>query len=170
VPVERGEMTTRDMGVIADLISRRYAEHRARFRCADPAQVDAGAQSVTAGLLEAAFIRYLGFDYHAEVSPPDDFLGLVTLRGTGTLTAAGEQLEFARGDVLLDPTDRPYTADMCDCAFALLRVPRPVACELAEEHTGLPGAGLQFKSIAPVSASARVLWSQTVGFSCRLAS
>jgi hypothetical protein len=86
------------------------------------------------------------------------------------LTAAGEQLEFARGDVLLDPTDRPYTADMCDCAFALLRDPRPVACELAEEHTGLPGAGLQFKSIAPVSASARVLWSQTVGFSCRLAS
>jgi hypothetical protein len=89
VPVVRGELTTRDMGVIADLISRRYVEHRARFRCDDPAQVDAGAQSVTAGLLEVAFIRYQGFDYHAEVSPPDDFLGLVTLRGTGTLTAAG---------------------------------------------------------------------------------
>jgi hypothetical protein len=40
--------------------------------------------------------------------------------------AGGEQVRFARGDVLLDPTDRGYTADMRDCAFALLRVPRAV--------------------------------------------
>jgi AraC-like DNA-binding protein len=167
VPVLRIEMTTRDMEVIADLINRLYVEHRARFRCADPARVDAGVRSVTAGLLEAAIVRYQGFDYHARVSPPDDFLGLVTLSGTGTLTAGRDHLDFAHGDVLLDPTDRPYTADMHDCASALLRVPRLVAGDLAEEHTGLPAADLRFESIAPVSASARALWSQTVAFICR---
>jgi hypothetical protein len=71
------------------------------------------------------------------------------LTGTGTLTAAREQVRFTRGDVLLDPTDRPYTADMHDCSFALLRVPRPVADDLAEEHTGLPAADPRFDSIVP---------------------
>jgi AraC-like DNA-binding protein len=167
VPVLRIEMATRDMEEIAELVDRLYVEHRARFQCADPARVDAGVRSVTAGLLEAAIVRYQGFDYHARVSPPDDFLGLVTLSGTGTLTAARDCLDFARGDVLLDPVDLPYTADMQDCTFMLLRVPRLVAGNLAEEHTGLPAPGLRFESIAPVSASARALWSQTVAFICR---
>jgi AraC-like DNA-binding protein len=129
--------------------------------------VDAGAQSVTAGLLEAAILRYQGFDYQARVRPPDDFLGLLTLAGTGTLTAARDQANFTPGDVLLDPVDLPYTADMHDCAFAVLRVPRLVAGRLAEEYTGLPAAQLRFESIAPVSAAARALWSQTVAFLCR---
>ena len=167
IPVQRTEMTTRDMDVIADLISRLYVEHQARFRCLYPARVDAGARAATTGLLEAAVVRCRGFDYHASVSPPDDFFALVTLTGTGTLIAAREQVRFARGDVLLDPTDRPYTADMHDCSFALLRVPQPVAGDLAEERTGLPAADLRFESIAPVSASARVLWSHTVAFICR---
>ena len=166
-PVQRVEMTTRDMDVIADLINRLYVEHQPRFRCLDPARVDAGARVATTGLLEAAVVRYQGFDYHARVSPPDDFFALVTLTGTGTLTAAREQVRFTRGDVLLDPTDRPYMADMHDCSFALLRVPRPVTDDLAEERTGLPAADLRFESIAPVSASARVLWSHTVAFICR---
>jgi AraC-like DNA-binding protein len=160
-------MTTRDMDVIADLINRVYVEHQARFRCADPARVDAGARSVTAGLLEAAVVRYKGFDYHAQVSPPDDFLALVTLSGSGTVTAAREQVRFTRGHALLDPTEVPFTADMHDCAFALLRIPRPVAGDVAEEHTGVPAMDLRFESIAPVSPSARALWSQTVAFICR---
>jgi AraC-like DNA-binding protein len=167
VPVQRIEMSTPDMDVIAELINQRYVEHRARFRCADPGRVDAGARAVTAGLLEAAVLRYRGFDYHAEVSPPDDLLALVTLTGTGTLATAREQLNFARGDALLDPTDLPYTAAMHDCAFALVQLPRPVAGELAEEHTGLPAADLRFESIAPVAAPARVPWSQTVLYICR---
>jgi AraC-like DNA-binding protein len=174
IPVQRTEMTTRDMDVIADLISRLYVEHQARFRCPDPARVDAGARAATTGLLEAVVVRYQGFDYHASVSPPDDLVGPpddffapVTLTGTGTLTTAREQVRFTRGDVFLNPTDRPYTADMHDCSFALLRVPRPVADDLAEERTGLPAADLRFESIAPVSASARVLWSHTVAFICR---
>jgi hypothetical protein len=76
-------------------------------------------------------------------------------------------VRFTRGDVFLAPTDRPYTVDMHDCKFALLRVSRPVADDLAAEHTGLPAADLRFESIAAVSASARVLWSRTVAFICR---
>jgi hypothetical protein len=53
---------------------------------------------------------------------------------------------------------------MHDCAFAFLRVPQPVPGGLAEEHTGLPADDLRFESIAPVSASACALWSQTVAF------
>jgi AraC-like DNA-binding protein len=164
VAVQRVAMTTRDLDVIADLINRLYVEHRARFRCADPARVDAAARSATAGLLEAAVVRYKGFDYRARVSPPDDFLGLVTLSGTGTLTTAREQLQFSTGDVLLDPTDLPYTADMHDSAFAVVRVPRRVLGDLAEEHTGLPAGDLRFESVAPASASAGAVWSQTVSF------
>src|SRR5215472_5015251 len=36
MPVQRIEMTTQDMDVIADLMNERYAEHRARFWCYDP--------------------------------------------------------------------------------------------------------------------------------------
>jgi len=36
VGVQRAEMTTRDMDVIAELIDRQYVEHRATFRCTDP--------------------------------------------------------------------------------------------------------------------------------------
>ena len=134
IPVQRTEMTTRDMDVIADLINRRYVEHQARFRCLDPARVDAGTRAATTGRLKAAVVRCQGFDCQARVSPPDDFLALVTLTGTGTLTAAREQVPFIRGDVLLDPTDRSCTAAMHDCSFALLRVPRPAVGDLAEEH------------------------------------
>lgn len=166
VGVQRAEVTTRDMEAIAGLINRQYVEHKATFRCTDPSRVDAGARSVIADPLEAAVVRHRGFSYHAQVRPPDDFFALVTLSGTGTLATAREQVSFTTGDVLLDPIDLPFSADMHDCAFALLRVPRLVAGDLAEEHTGLAAADLRFESVAPVSASARALWSRTVAFVC----
>jgi hypothetical protein len=70
IPVQRAEMATRDMDVIAALINRLYVEHQARFRCLDPARVDAGARAATTGLLEAAVVRFQGFDYHARSAPP----------------------------------------------------------------------------------------------------
>ena len=71
MPVQRIEMTTLDMDVIADLMNERYAEHRARVRCDDPARADAGVRTVTADPLDAALVRLQGFNYQAEVSPPD---------------------------------------------------------------------------------------------------
>jgi AraC-like DNA-binding protein len=167
LPVHRLEMATRDMDVIAGLINHRYAEHRASFRCSAPGQVDASMCAATTGLVEAAVLRFRGFDYRAQSSPPDDFLAAVVLHGAGTLATATERLHFTRGDVLLDPADVPFAANLLDSAFAALRIPRQVVGELAEQYAGLPAASLRFESMAPVSGAARALWSQTVGFLCR---
>ena len=86
--VRRIEMTTRDMAVIAEVMNERYAEHRARFWCDDPARVDAGVRTVTAGPLDAALVRLRGVHYQADISPPDAFLALVLLTGTGTMPSA----------------------------------------------------------------------------------
>ena len=44
---------------------------------------------------------------------------------------------------------------------------RPVAAELAEEHTGLPAKDLRFESVTPVSAAAGAQWARTASFICR---
>src|SRR5215472_1764987 len=167
MPVQRIEVTTQDMDVIADLMNQRYAEHRARVRCDDPARVDAGVRTVTAGPLDAALVRLQGFNYQAEISPPDAFLALVVLAGTGTMAFGQDQVSLARGDVMLDAADQQHIADMHDSVVAVVRVPRPVAAELAEEHTGLPATDLRFESATPVSAAAGAQWAQTASFICR---
>jgi AraC-like DNA-binding protein len=166
VPVHRVSMTTRDMDVIAAL-NQRYVEHQARLRCADPARIDAGVRAAVTSLLEVAIVRHQGFDYYCRGGPPDDFLSSVMLHGTGTVATSRERRRFAHGDVLLVPADETWTADMHDSAFAMLRISRQAVGELAEEHTGLPAASLRFESIAPLSASGRALWAQTVAFLCR---
>ena len=163
MPVQRIEMTTQDMDVIADLVNERYAEHRARFWCDDPARVDAGVRTVTAGPLEAALVRLRGFHYRAEVSPPDAFLALGLLAGTGTVAFGQDQVSLARGDVMLDATDLRHTADMRDSVVTLVRLPRPVAAELAEEHAGLPATGLRFESVTPPATCAGSGWSGRTG-------
>jgi hypothetical protein len=62
VPVERAELVTQDMELIAELISQLYVEHRARFGCADPSRVDGSVRSATAGVLRACLMRYGGLD------------------------------------------------------------------------------------------------------------
>jgi len=121
MPIQRIEMAIQDMDVIAELMNERFAEHRARFCCDDPARVDAGVRTVTVGPL----------------------------------------------DVMLDAIDLQRTADMHDSVVALVRLPRPVAAELAEEHTGLPATDLRFESITPVSATAGTQWARTALFICR---
>jgi AraC-like DNA-binding protein len=122
---------------------------------------------VTAGPLDAALVRLRGFRYQADISPPDAVLALVLLGGTGTMAFGPDQVSLTRGDVMLDATDRQHTADMHDSVAALVRVPRPVAAELAEEQTGLPGTGLRFESITPVSAAAGAQWARMALFICR---
>ena len=167
MPVHRIDMATRDMGVIAGLMNERYAEHRARFWCDDPARVDAGVRTVTAGPLDAALVRLRGFRYQADISPPDAVLALVLLAGTGTMVFGPDQVGLTRGDVMLDATDLQHTADMHDSVVAVVRLPRPVAAGLAEEHAGLPAAGLRFESVTPVSAAAGAQWARTASFVCR---
>ena len=92
---------------------------------------------------------------------------LVVLNGHGSFTRAREQVHFTRGDAILLPSDQRFAADMDDCVFALVRIPEQFVNLLAEEHAGLPATGLRIESIAPVSASARALWSRTSAFICR---
>jgi hypothetical protein len=49
-----------------------------------------------------------------------------------------DQVSLTRGDVMLDATDLRHTADMHDSVVTLVRLPRPVAADLAEEHTACP--------------------------------
>lgn len=60
VPVERGELVTSDMDLLAARIRELHAVDRtaARFRCPDPARVDGRVYSAAAGGLNAALIRY----------------------------------------------------------------------------------------------------------------
>jgi len=61
VPVERSELGTQDMDVLADLVRQLYFDHTASFRCPDPAAVGiAAAAGVTARALHCTFRRYYG--------------------------------------------------------------------------------------------------------------
>jgi len=70
---------------------------RASFRCTAPGEVDAGLCAATTGLLEASVLRFRGFDYRAQASPPDDFIALVVLHGNGS-TGAFSWPRGPRGD------------------------------------------------------------------------
>ncbi|HEY1918532.1 MAG TPA: AraC family transcriptional regulator [Streptosporangiaceae bacterium] len=165
--VQRVDMITRHMDVVADLVNRRYVEHKAWFQCPAPSQVNAGLRSAAAGDTEAAVLRYKGFRYQARASAPGDLLAVVALHGNGSFTQARDQACFTRGDAILLPDDQPFRADMNDCVFALISIPSRLAGELAEEHTGLPAAGLRFTSMTPLNTAARTSWAQTAAFICR---
>src|ERR1700761_4456313 len=98
IAVQRSELATREMDVMAALINRQYVEHRAWFRCPAPSRVDAGIRSAVAGPLEGAVARYRGFEYRAQASGPGDHLALVVLGGRGAFLREREQLRFAAGD------------------------------------------------------------------------
>lgn len=85
VPVERAELATQDMDLIADLIRQIYVEHKATFRCPDPAQVNGDLRSATADGLNAGLLGYGGFEYTAELLPISSPLAVVVLRARGSL-------------------------------------------------------------------------------------
>jgi len=69
VPVERAELVTQDMDLLAELIRDLYFEHAALFRCPDPDRVDGRMHSATASGLNTACVRYGGFTYTAGLEP-----------------------------------------------------------------------------------------------------
>jgi AraC-like DNA-binding protein len=166
VSVERADLVTKDMDLIADLVGRLYVEHTALFRCDDPAQVDGVVRSATVNGLKAGLLRYGGFEYDAVLDPTDAPTAVTVTRGSGTMTAAGEELCFARGGAFMVPANLPSAALMHDAGFALLRVPWPVARSLAEERTSMPATDLRFDAITPVSAERQAIWASTAKFVC----
>jgi AraC-like DNA-binding protein len=138
VAVERSEVATREMDVMADLINRQYVEHKAWFRCPEPSRIDAGMRSAVAGPLEASIGRYRGFEYYAQASGPEDYLVLVVLNGEAVFVRAKEQLHFGRHFLT----------------------------DFAEEQLGLPAGSTRIESIAPLSPAAGARWSRTSAFIC----
>jgi AraC-like DNA-binding protein len=166
IPVERTELVTKDMDLIAHLVGRLYVEHAALFRCDDPAQVDGKVRSVAVNGLKAGLLRYGGFEYDAVLEPTDAPTAVTVTRGSGTMTAAREEHCFTRGGAFMVPADLPSAALLYDSGFALLRVPWPVARSLAEERTGMPATDLRFEAITPVSAEQQAMWASTAKFVC----
>ncbi|HET9973482.1 MAG TPA: AraC family transcriptional regulator [Streptosporangiaceae bacterium] len=166
LPVERDELVTKDMHLLADLLGRLYVEHAALFRCDDPAQVDGEVRSATVGGLKAGLLRYGRFDYDAVTEPADAPTAVTVTHGSGTIAVAGEEHCWARGGAFMLPSDLPSTVVQYDAGFALLRVPWPVTWSLAEERTSLPAADLRFESTAPISAERQAMWASTAKFVC----
>jgi AraC-like DNA-binding protein len=166
IPVERAELVTKDMGLIADLVRRLYVEHAALFRCDDPARVDGEVSSATVNGLKAGLLRYGGFEYDAVIEPADAPTAVTVTRGSGTMTSAREEHCFTRGGAFMLPADLTSAALLRDSGFALLRVPWPVVRSLAEERTSLPATDLRFEAIAPVSAERQAMWASTAKFVC----
>lgn len=164
VPVERAELATQDMDLIADPIRQIYVEHKATFRCPDPAQVNGDVRSATADGLNAGLLGYGGFEYTAELLPISSPLAVVVLRGSGVIATSREERRFTLGDVFMVPTDLPSATTFDDAAYASLQVPWAVAASLAEEHTGLPAADLRFDSMAPISAEQQRVFARTAEF------
>jgi AraC-like DNA-binding protein len=167
VPVERMELATPDPDEIAGLVNQLYVEHTARFRREDRVQIDSGLRAASAGPLSASLMHWTSFDYDADCNPPGQLVGTLCLAGTVTATMAREEVRFSPGDGFMPPPDRPYRVDMRQNMLTLVQVPRAIAGELAEQHTGLPAAKLRFESVAPVSRSALGFWSRTMTLICR---
>jgi AraC-like DNA-binding protein len=166
VPVERAELVTQDMELIAELISQLHVEHRAHFRCADASRVEGTVRSATAGGLCASLTRYGGFGYDAHIGPDSDPHAVVVLQGDGVISPAREELYFTGGDAFMPPADRSHVTSMHDVGLAIVQVPSAVVGRLAEEAAGLPAADLRFESMPPVSAARQAAWARTAGFIC----
>jgi AraC-like DNA-binding protein len=166
IPVDRAELVTKDMNLLADLLGRLYVEHAALFRCDDQDRVDGEVRSATVNGLKAGLLRYGGFDYDAVVEPADAPTAVTVTHGSGSIAADGEEHCWARGGAFLLPSDLPSMVFQYDAGFALLRVPWPVARSLAEERASIPAADLRFEAMAPISAGRQAIWASTAKFVC----
>ncbi len=159
VPVDRAELVTRDIDLLADLIGELYVEHTPSFSCPDPNLVDGGLRSATAGGLNVSLTRYGGLAYSAKVSPTSPPVACVYLRGSGVVATASEELRVTGGDVFMMPAHLSSTAEIDDADAIAMRVPWAAADALAEASTGLPARDLRFEAMAPVSADAGQLFA-----------
>src|SRR6201996_7366246 len=166
IAVQRSELATREMDVMAALINRQYVEHKAWFRCPAPSRVDAGIRWSAAGPLEVSVARYRGFEYYAQASGPEDYLALVVLSGEGAFIRDREQLRFVPGDAVLLPSGEPFKADMRDFAYSLVRIPRQFLADFAEERLGLAAGATRIETVAALSRRAGGRWSRAAALLC----
>ena len=102
--VERAELRTTDMDLLASMFRQQYVDHAAAFRCADPATVDGRLRTATAGELTAGMLGYDGFEYTAHLDPVPAPTTVMVLRGAVTVTTRSQEQHFTAGDVIMLPT------------------------------------------------------------------
>jgi len=164
-PVERAELRTTDMDLLADTIRRRYGGHAATFRCTDPAMVDGHVRTATAGGLTAGMLGYAGFEYTAQLDPAPGPLTVMVARGAGSLTTRRQEQRFTAGDVTMLPTDWPSLGETTTpIRYVTLQVPWARVHALAEEGAGVPAGSLRFESTAPLSAARQRAYASTAVF------
>jgi hypothetical protein len=152
--VERTELRTTDMDLLASLLREQYVDHVARFRCADPAAVEGQVRTATADGLTAGRVGYDGFRYTANVEAVRAPTTVAVLRGAVTVTARAQEHCFTAGDVMMLPTHQPTVGEtMTGVTYVTLQVPWTQVHTLAEEGAGVPAGSLRFESTAPVSAA-----------------
>lgn len=161
VPLQRVELVTQDMDLVAGLIRELYAGHEATFSCPDPALVDGRVRSVTADGLTASLIRYGGFRYAAKVEPVKPPVAVVCTGNSGIITTTREDLRLTHGDVFMCPADLPAATAVDAGDYMTLQVPWAAMGSAAEAVTGTPAADLRFWTMAPVSAERQRMFAKT---------
>jgi len=166
VPVERAELVTRDVDLLAEQLRQAYYDHTARFRCLDPARVDAVLRTATAGPLSAGVVGCYGFEYAGEQEMAGPLTAALVTDGNLFIAAGGDELRVTAGDVIMVPHAAPSTVAMGDAGSMTLALPMVTAGSLAEAVTGVPAADLRFAAMAPVSAERRAMFARTVELIC----
>jgi AraC-like DNA-binding protein len=164
LPVAQTELVTQDLDQLSELGRQIYAEHAARFRCADAHSVAGHMHWAVTDSVATGLVRYSGFGCDVQIEPVDMPNAGVLKRGSGGIISAGEEVPYVPGSAFLMPADRPSTAYSDDVAMVTLQVPSTVVSALAEEATGLPAAELRFAAMAPVSAARQGTFAKTVDF------
>ena len=165
--VERAELHTTDMDVIAGMVRQQYAGHSATFRCADPAMVRGQLRTAAVGGLTAGLLGYDGFEYTAHLDPMRAPTTVTVLRGAVTVTARRQVRRFTAGDVLMMPADQAARGQtMTDITYLTLQVPWAALDALAEEEGEVRGQPLRFDSTAPLSPASQRAYASTAAFIC----
>lgn len=162
--VGRRVLITRDMELIAELISELLAEHAPRFSVPDPARVQGTVRSAAAGGLAASLIRYGGFTYSARVEPVKTPLAVVCTGNSGIVTTPREDLSLGPGDAFMPSAELRSATTVSEGDYAALQVPWEAVTSLAETAYGVPAAKLRFQAMAPVTAARGHLLAATARF------
>jgi AraC-like DNA-binding protein len=164
--IERTELRTTDMDLLAGLFREQYVDHTATFRCLDPVAVEGQVRIATTGGLTAGWLAQGGIEYTARTDPATVPTTAVVLRGNGQLTAGRHERCLSAGDASMVPLDQPASAVMSDAGYLTLQVPWAALRTLAWEGAGVLAGSLRFESTAPVSAALQRAYASTAAFIC----
>jgi AraC-like DNA-binding protein len=153
-PVQRAELVTRDVDVLAELVREVYFDHAASVRWVDPDQVSGVLCTATVGALTAGLVDWAGLEYTSEEEAPGCLTTVAVRRGRTGLVTRQARGQFGAGDVFMVPPTDFSVATNRNARYATVQLPAAVTDSLARELTGIPAGQLRFEAMTPVSATA----------------